>query len=676
MQSKKIIISLFIISVLVLIVPPHTEANDFSPDSQPLHTSQAVINQEVGHPGKIELNASVTNSVRNVTIEPSSQVLFEDQITLQIHDNETKISTFNYTLPTAFDKYVEEVEIWTQFDTLVAIDQDENIKSYQKYSGLNATTYFIDIKENDTAATIDQEAVHIKIRMTLTGAISWQRVNDVQAGSFTIPVHPRFPNLPLDVGSISVKLTQELDSFVEENITMINYDNVDYPVFTDASRNNLQWNNMTSDPFDVQEGLREDWDFVEIVFTSELGDSLQVTIPYVYSNAKRHLKVDPWGTIYVTEKLTVLHKGAERSDDSVILNLGHEMTSLSINVPREATITRVFDNLGTLNGNQRDPDTLFPDTTLDTVTGLQSLNVLFRNTIYGGEEYTFSLNYQFSSSDLLTTSGSNYYLNATIFSEFETEVYHLESTFELPAGAKLDNQNYMPISKASDMSISTSIRRDTLSFFRHLELTYTITNATYIDNYEFQIAYTYYGIGHFQYILTFILAKLLLLGLFVALNNVEFASSAPVDRTREKVPSAEIDAFFTLFTERDGAQKRLSDLRAKRKKGKVTKKEYDGQIKAIQRRVRELNPQLDAASKNLTAAGTRYQRLVDKIMISSQKQQDIKSNEANAKKSYMKGSTPKDIYQKLIRDYNKEKTKLQSVINKSLTELLEIDQEY
>ncbi|MCE7733838.1 MAG: hypothetical protein GPJ54_03100, partial [Candidatus Heimdallarchaeota archaeon] len=58
------------------------------------------------------------------------------------------------------------------------------------------------------------------------------------------------------------------------------------------------------------------------------------------------------------------------------------------------------------------------------------------------------------------------------------------------------------------------------------------------------------------------------------------------------------------------------------------------------------------------------------------KQLDIKSNADNARKSYQKGNTPKDIYQKLIRDYAKDAKKLESVINKSLTELLEIDQEY
>ena len=78
----------------------------------------------------------------------------------------------------------------------------------------------------------------------------------------------------------------------------------------------------------------------------------------------------------------------------------------------------------------------------------------------------------------------------------------------------------------------------------------------------------------------------------------------------------------------------------------------------------------------LSDSGTRYQRLVDTIMISSQKQQDIKSNAENARKSYLKGNTPKDIYQKIIRDYSKEDKKLESQINKSLTELLEMDQEY
>lgn len=164
MQKSKILITLFIISVLILIVPPQTEANDLNSGNQNLRNSQIQTDQSVGHPEIIELNASITNIQRNITIKASSQIEFEDQITLQIHDNLTTISTLNYTLPTVFDQYAEEVNIWSQVNSAVAIDQDENLRSFSKFVGLNATTYFIDIRENDTAVSDEQESIHVTVR--------------------------------------------------------------------------------------------------------------------------------------------------------------------------------------------------------------------------------------------------------------------------------------------------------------------------------------------------------------------------------------------------------------------------------------------------------------------------------------------------------------------------------
>lgn len=666
--------------MLILIVPPHSEANNSNSDDQLIHSNSLVPNQTTGHPEKIELNASVTYVSRNITIEPTSKINLNDAITLQIR-NDTKISIFNYTIPTAFDKYVEEVKIYSQFNTSNAIAISKNIKSYDKYIGINATTYFIDITQNNTEATSVQESVHILVELSAINAIQWKALGETQSGSFIIPVFARFPNLNVEDGITGMELVAKLDSFARDNMTNVNYAGRSWPISTDANFNNLEWRNTSSVPFNPIEGLREGFDYVEAIFTSEFGDSSQVTSPYVYTDAKRHLKIDPWGKIFVTEELTIMHTGATvEQTSSSIKNIGFGRKSISINVPGDAVITSLKDELGTLNPNHRDPDTLRPITTVGTTPEKQALDVSFRNAIFGGESYTFTLEYEFRSSNRITTSGGMFNrlfaLNTTMFSDFNTTVYNLESTFELPAGGSLNQHNYLPKSLNAEIKIETQVKRDALSFFRHLELKFTVTNASFVDNYEFQISYKYNGLGHFQYILTFMLLSILFLSSFVLLSKVEFASSAPVDKTRESVPSAEIDNFFKVFTERSGAMKRLSELRGKRKKGKLSKKEYDGQTKAIQRRVRELNPQLDTASKKLSNAGTRYLRLVDRIMLSSQKQQDIKVNAENARKSYLKGNSPKDIYQKLIRDYSKEDKKLESQINKSLTELLEMDQEY
>ena len=663
---------------MVFVIPIYSNGMHNQPE--PLGTNpvpNAITTQALGAPEKSVFNASISYVARNVTVKQSTDIVLEDRITLQINNESSRIGILNYTVPTAFDRHVVKAQFWSNYATDISLDTSNNVRTYTKFQGVDATTYYIDIKINGTLAN-ETDNTYVMARLTAVNAITFYPIQQDEYGTFVSPVMPIFPNLRVDDGLLGMTLQATQDSFLTENMTKINYANQDWPVKRNAAGTLMEWRNMTREPYEVTQNLRKNWDYTTVLFQSKTtGDgSHTTTIPFVLKSAVQRTQIDPWGTVFVHETWTVLHTGAPFPSNSSNIARDYGLTQVDFLVSKNAKITDVYDEYGSLNGRLRDSKTAYPTTSIDTTTNKQKLTVNFRNAIYGGDVYTFTVDYRYKGSDILTKSGNHYTLNTTMFSDFNTTVYDLRSIFKLPATAKLDSYTWVSQSHTSDVNIKTHVRRDTLNFFRHIELEFNIQNANFVDNTHFQIVYTYSGLGHVGYIFTFMIMTALILGVGYMLSQFQSGFVATVDKTKETIPVDKIESFYNLFSDRAGAILRISELREKRKKGKVNKVEYDGQMKALQRRIREINPQLEKAAADLSAEGTKYSSYVDKIMLASQKQVDIRTNTDNARKSYLKGDTPKNIYQRMIREYSRDFTKQESVITKNLSELAELIQEY
>ncbi|MHA2091315.1 MAG: hypothetical protein ACW98K_10680, partial [Candidatus Kariarchaeaceae archaeon] len=532
------------------------------------------------------------------------------------------------------------------------------------------------------------EGTYIGTRLEAIGAISYKDFGLDQRGSFVAPIRPVFSNLEVESSLIGMRLHSTLDTF--QNVSKAYFHEEESVYFGDefpfvsAEGNNLDWFNISRNPFDKLIGLEEGRDYSEFVFTSRTdfaATETTVVVPFIYPEAKRHVRIDPWGNIFVSETITVMHNGGALPDDAMDVKRAHAIGAININVHGSAIVTDVFDDHGSLNTNLRLEGSSNLRTTLDPQSYKQVFATIFRNPIYGGETYTFTVEYRLNPSELILVSGSTYTMNTTIFSDYNTTISKLDVVFELPAGATLKQQTFQSKSRTSTLVMDTGSARSTLSFFRHVELHYTLYNASIADNGQFQIIYSYRGIGpiglgHVQYIVTFMLVVGIFLSIILLAQGVKFTGSPTIEIAREQVPIDKIETFFNLFRERSGASKRIAELRERRKKGKISKKDFDGQIKAIERRIRTLNPQLDEAARNLSAVGTKYESLVSKVMIASQKQKDIRSNTTNVRRTYRKGETPKDIYQKLMREYSKDLERQESLINRSLSEMHELIQQY
>ncbi|MCY3411174.1 MAG: hypothetical protein INQ03_05995 [Candidatus Heimdallarchaeota archaeon] len=621
-----------------------------------------------------EFNASISDTVRNVTITSTARVVLEDQLTLKIYGNETFIDSFNFTIPSVFDKNVVKATFYSKQGTSnVGLQTPKYMKTYSKYVGEEATIYNFKISENGTLANSSKD-VHIYAKLETLDAIHFKGVDEIQRGTFVSPLIPIYNNLEIDQNLVGIKIETAQDTFKKDLMNKIEANNDEFPIL--RLQNVLEWINISRSQFDPLQGLIEDYDYTTVIFDSDItgtdaetSDNTAVS-SFVFSKLDRHLKVDPWGFVYVTESFTMLHTGAPRLENTWETNF--QILGFTFQVTDLAKVTGLYDSQGRLNIGVLDKGDLSPITTF--YSGRTLLEINFRNGIYGGEEYTFNVEYRMNASDVISVQDNTYALNTTLFSIFNTTAYHMSTTYELPAGANFQSHSFVSECSKSLVTAYTEVSRSPLSYFKHVELTFDIVNATYVDNNQFTIYYEYNGVGHFQYIFTFMIGLIFLLLLLFVSTKINIKQSKAIEVEREKLPVDEIEAFLRAFTEESDAYKTIADLGAKRRKNKISKKDYTSTIKSINKRIRDNKPVLEEALANLSRVGPKYERLVSKIMISSQKISDIRSNVASARNSYTKKQIKKDIYQKMMREYTLETDKQESIVNRSLSELRDLIQ--
>lgn len=636
-----------------------------------MSNSSSPVTDSIGHIESRFYNASVSYVERNVSITNTARVALEDFITLDIYGNET-IGTFNYTIPTVFDKYVVSAEFFAlSASTMTGILADSNIKPATKFVGEAVTTYTFPIDTNGTRAN-STKPVQIYTLLQASNLITFDGVDNYQISEFVSPIRPFFPNLKVKNSLVAMRIGSKNDVFVPEEMNEIqNSQGNALPKPVDAKT--LEWNNLTSSAYDPLIGLVKDFDYTTVHIKSttpgaEEGQPNTISSFY-FPKAERTLTIDPWGFVYVTETMTMQSNGAPRMENPTAIDLAHGIYGFKMQLNKFSKILKVYDNEGRLNGEAYTKDG-YPIS--DPKNNYNFFEVEFRNAIYGGEKYTFTVEYMMNASNVISVDSSVYALNTTLFSSFNSTVSNLKTVYQLPAGSELLDSTFRSISTNSLVDISTKKVRGTLSYFEHVELQINIQDASYIDNNQFQIKYKYNGLGHLQYILSFIMTFIALLAIFYLSTNINFKESKTLELEKEKIPIAEIETFVRLFTELNDGNNRIADITEKRRKNKLSQKEYTGQVKAIRKRIRDESTALDNAVKVLNSKGSKYERLVSKIMISNQKISDIRSNMNNARRQYSKKEINKNIYQKMMRTYRLDTDKHDSIINRTLSELRDI----
>jgi hypothetical protein len=646
---------------------------DFNSESGSLDPSQAITSHPL--PSNVDLNITAAVN-RTITIERTSYVSLLDQITLSIESNETALYFLNYTLPTKFTQHVVKEKFYIKYGVSpIDLEITNNSRSFTKFVGQDATTYRIDVRNGSLPIyQANTSSMIMTFRMTAINIIDFslretQLVSE-QRGQFITPVSIFFNNVKTN-GVTNVVFQTDHDQFSPQSTG---------PVQHTVSR--LTYPNLLSEKgYDPDIGMQEDVDYATAIFDSTTPEEApNVVIPFKYKNLQRTIQIDPFGKIYVTETITVTHDGAGRSTINPASKRSYGIGGAIVSTHSSAVYTDVYDSQGSLNLAARNETTGYPFTRTTLDQGFRALEVVFRNVVYGGEDYTFTVKYHFITEEFISTKsidGQNQLeFNTTLFSRFNATVDNMETTIKLPEFARFMSQNYEGQTNKGVVEFSVGRSRNTYSLFQHIEIHIKGTNITEFDNLGFQLMFRYNQANLGMPVLNYFIIFLSIFAAYVAFRTyVVLPRSVKVKKrgvSDERIPVKELENFYTLYNEYLSASMRIEDIREKRLKKKLTQQDYELQLTSIKKRVKELNTKLDLAIQDTDKLQQKYKAIVQKIMLADNRVNNIRENIRKNNRSYRNKEINKEIYLRMNSDLRDEIQKNNTQIQRHLTEIAEL----
>ncbi|NVM55398.1 MAG: hypothetical protein HWN66_16955 [Candidatus Helarchaeota archaeon] len=362
-----------------------------------------------------------------------------------------------------------------------------------------------------------------------------------------------------------------------------------------------------------------------------------IKFPYI----KRELQIDLWGYIYVTEEHFIENFGP----------VGRfRIDVYSFDIPSEAENLNVYDKYGALRYSRSGED-------------LETVSVNFdatRYTLQYGESTIYWVTYRIPLLNHGQRAGDKIKLELDIlFGEFDCLVENYEITLILPKDASV---NYISPSVDSINTVDNNL------ILIYNEFNITPSNSKVIEL-EIDISKSYF---HF---LARPLFFILVLGV-ICTCYVMFKRVLPFkERLFERatvVPTPILLEFCSLFEEKISLITEIEKLDDNLKKRKIKKRIYRNQRKTAERKILELNKDIDELKVTLRNAGGRFAQVINELEINEAERQSAKDGLYNLEQRYLRKKISVVAYQKLTKDlYNRHK-KAKTKIDKLLFELREI----
>ncbi len=355
----------------------------------------------------------------------------------------------------------------------------------------------------------------------------------------------------------------------------------------------------------------------------------------------RELTIDLWGYIYVWEQHLVEHDGPYG-------NL--RVKSFVFNVPLDAENFYIYDKFGRLAFGIQEGTTKNVTIDLDAT----------RYTLRFGENTYYWMTYRIPLANYMQRSGDKVKLNIDVlFGQHHCLVEKYDISIVLPKGTSL---NYVlpsvdSISFKGDSIVLTINETDVTEY-----------NSRVIE-FEMNVSKSYI------YFLTRPLLFLIILGTvcsgYVVTKRIIPGKEGIAQRTTV-APAPIVLEFCSLFEEKVSLISELEKLDDDLKKRKIKKRIYRNQRKTAERKIIELDKDINDLKIPLKEAGGRFAQIVNELEINEAERESAKDGIFNLEQRYIRKKISTVAYQKLLRDLITRHKKASTKIDKLIFELREI----
>jgi hypothetical protein len=407
---------------------------------------------------------------------------------------------------------------------------------------------------------------------------------------------------------------------------------------------------------------------------------------FTYSVASAAFQV-PTGTLQLStisnlnRQITIDPNGKVTSTDSYRIT-GNSLTSASsyvISLPVEGANLIVKDQFGGV----------LPNSLAGSATGnMQLANVTLITFLGNGQTQTLVAKYDLPSARI---QGSNYVLSD--FKLFPDTSYYINQatiTFDLPEGATIVSPQANQITTTSSLTRGTY--QDTLTITEN-----GISHVNYLTPQQNAIELSYnYSPVWVSFRPTFWAAFAAGVGCVAILfyqkrqskeetyaSRVEQIStqktmSATTQNTKsselkpsQHVTTDDVKAFLDAFEDRKQLNAEIKSMDAKAQKGKIPRRQYKVQRKAIENRIDTLTRIIDRTKQAFILSSSIYSDLARQLDLAEEDLVEADKNIRTFELRQSKGEISIETFKKNISDYQKQKDKAESAINGILLRLRE-----
>lgn len=408
----------------------------------------------------------------------------------------------------------------------------------------------------------------------------------------------------------------------------------------------------------------EDYDINEKFspYRVRIGGWLGKEAPAEVTNYKRDVIIDNWYWVKIHEEITLKSYGVIPIDRYDPINPQEYVTAALSWVHfyiDNAEDGEVSDHLGTLLGKDNS----------EPVVQINRINLYLRVPMYGGDEYTFNIDYKLLLDDVLQFEGSEFVLSSLAMPKCEFHINNFELNLVFPQGS---NFQYMYM---GNEPVDYTVGKTGVIFGlgRRDQVTVQLEDVSYFDDIKIQAGYYMSDIAYFIQPLIFALFIFLACLVYVGIRTLRKDVIDKVIITtdvREEVPIDLIQSFVEKYEEKTALQSRLTTLDENRRKKKVKAKEYDQQKKILEVKLREVVSELDMTKRNLKQVSRKYYDVIQKIEINEEKKISIERSINDLRIRYIREKQiSKDAYIKLLKDYQGQIEKHERDIDREIINL-------
>ena len=393
------------------------------------------------------------------------------------------------------------------------------------------------------------------------------------------------------------------------------------------------------------------------------------------SMLNRQIAVDPTGKVTASDKYYIINN-ATASMPAFIFGAPPSATNLVIQDELGNTLTTKL--VGTVSyGNSTTPDILLENATLSTALGI-------------GQSTIITAKYNLPSA---TLEGSQYILaNFTLFPDFYYYVDQATCTITPPQGATILTPQVPSLDASA--TLTRNAFQDTLTITRE-GVSYVDFSVPQSNIVQLSFDYNPVWVSFLPTLWASLLAVIGCIGaVFITRRKPNEKEPTTLRRERLSTPSSTVTTpsqqtkglepgtgqriteenireFTDLYEEKKQLNTELKSLDARAQKGKIPRRQYKVQRKAIEIRLEALARNTSRLKNLFRSSGSAYSDLIKQLDSAEANLAEAEENIKNLESQENKGEISIETYKKNSADYQKRKDKMESTINGILLRLRE-----